>query len=691
MTSAAPYAVSVTETFLNDLLCLPAAVSRNVPKKVRAIQRDPISADQDAKKIGHKTYRTRLGDYRLVYAVGQKWVKLLCIGHRCKVYQDRKIKSLPVQIDGIDDEIFPDAEQPFLSIKPPKFFQESFPLSDQHCPLTISLSLLKSCRIPESYWAVLQEVKQEDDLLCAPVPDELLNRILDVLFPKALNEIMEQPERVLGDPDALDRFFKGGISSFLLKLDPEQERLLDLELDEPILVRGGPGTGKSVMAVYHIKRLVDQGFTSILLATHSSSFCAYAEQLLEKLLGKSPSTYNIEITTVKSLIHKHYLKFNERPVHPTFQNALTLLKQAFEAAEGSPPQGVKWTDWSMRASRLKRLDKEYLLEEITEVIEPSCLTAVEYTTLDRKGRGTAIRLKDREFLWHVMQEWHTQLGRNNYVSQGQMSLKALELTSRESSKIFQYLVLDEAQDISPVDFRLLLNLVKSSSHVYMTADEAQAIFRRGFSWSRIYQILGTKKILNLNCNYRNTEQISSACGTVLDNINDNPSKQQGEKPEFAIAADIEEEAQIIKAFLLEAAQKHRISLCGAAVLCASPQLAVHYAEQLQAVGLNAQQVKAGEISLDAPYIKVLTLTDAKGLEFPIVAVAGLQEGKFPYGLEMVPEEERDIVLSQQRRLLYVGCSRAMKALLVTALEENPSRFVDLLREPLWQERFRSPV
>jgi mRNA-degrading endonuclease RelE of RelBE toxin-antitoxin system len=685
MTRAASYTILVTETFLNDLLRLPLAVSKHVPKKVRVIERDPISAEQDAKKIAHKVYRVRLGEYRLIYAVGQKWVKLLCIDHRSKVYRDRGIENWAVQAGEIADETFPDSKRPHFQPEQPEPVQQPSPSSEGLCSIKIDQALLQACRIPESYWPILQAVRQEDDLLYVPVPEEFLNRVLNALFPKALDELIEQPEFELSDPDDLSRFFAGEISGFLLKLDPEQERLLDLELGEPILVRGGPGTGKSVMAVYQIKRLIDQGFTSILLATHSSSFCAYAEQLLSKLLDEPFSTYNIKITTVQSLIHECYFKFNESPEHPSQEEALILLEQAFQKAEDHPPPTIKRFDWAARADRLRRLDKQYLLEEIREVIEPSCLDAMEYIGLDRRGRGTAIRLRDREFLWNVMQAWHTLLERKGYVSQGQMSVKALKLAAQASNR-FQYLVIDEAQDISPIDFRFLLNLVESPSHVYVTADEAQAIFRRGFSWSRIYQILGAKKILNLNCNYRNTEQISAACGAVLDNINDNPSTHQGERPEFAVVADIDEEVKAIRMFFIEAAKKYRIPLCGAAVLCASSSLALAYAERLQATGLRAQHVRAGEINLDAPYIKVLTLADAKGLEFPIVAVAGLQEGRFPYGLQMVPEAEKEIVLSQQRRMLYVGCSRAMKALLITALEENPSRFVDLLREPLWCRR-----
>jgi DNA helicase-2/ATP-dependent DNA helicase PcrA len=58
---------------------------------------------------------------------------------------------------------------------------------------------------------------------------------------------------------------------------------------------------------------------------------------------------------------------------------------------------------------------------------------------------------------------------------------------------------------------------------------------------------------------------------------------------------------------------------------------------------------------DASYVTLMTLHGAKGLEFPIVFLTGLEEGVFPHNRALIDEVE----LEEERRLAYVGMTRAM--------------------------------
>jgi DNA helicase-2/ATP-dependent DNA helicase PcrA len=97
----------------------------------------------------------------------------------------------------------------------------------------------------------------------------------------------------------------------------------------------------------------------------------------------------------------------------------------------------------------------------------------------------------------------------------------------------------------------------------------------------------------------------------------------------------------------------------------------------------------------------MTLHSAKGLEFPLVFLAGLEEGLFPHSRTLMNPEE----LEEERRLCYVGMTRAMSTLILTRahyrrrygndapeqsvpsrfLEEVPSQLVENLggRAPAW--------
>ena len=58
-------------------------------------------------------------------------------------------------------------------------------------------------------------------------------------------------------------------------------------------------------------------------------------------------------------------------------------------------------------------------------------------------------------------------------------------------------------------------------------------------------------------------------------------------------------------------------------------------------------------------IQMMTLHTAKGLEFPVVFLCGLEDGLFPHQRSLNDEEG----LEEERRLCYVGTTRAMKQLL----------------------------
>ena len=79
---------------------------------------------------------------------------------------------------------------------------------------------------------------------------------------------------------------------------------------------------------------------------------------------------------------------------------------------------------------------------------------------------------------------------------------------------------------------------------------------------------------------------------------------------------------------------------------------------------------------------MMTLHSAKGLEFPVVVLAGLEEGLFPHSRSSEDEEE----LEEERRLCYVGMTRARSRLVITGAarrrifgeyqSSQPSRFID---------------
>jgi DNA helicase-2/ATP-dependent DNA helicase PcrA len=88
---------------------------------------------------------------------------------------------------------------------------------------------------------------------------------------------------------------------------------------------------------------------------------------------------------------------------------------------------------------------------------------------------------------------------------------------------------------------------------------------------------------------------------------------------------------------------------------------------------------------------MMTLHSAKGLEFPVVFITGLEEGLFPHQMS----SDDPVRLAEERRLCYVGLTRAMRELYLTHAESRrlygnetlnpPSRFLREIPAELVEE------
>lgn len=84
-------------------------------------------------------------------------------------------------------------------------------------------------------------------------------------------------------------------------------------------------------------------------------------------------------------------------------------------------------------------------------------------------------------------------------------------------------------------------------------------------------------------------------------------------------------------------------------------------ELLEQISLVADP---GDTEEDADQVTLMTLHSAKGLEFPVVFMAGMEDGLFPSEMS-IQSDDKDAV-EEERRLCYVGITRAREELFMTA-------------------------
>jgi DNA helicase-2/ATP-dependent DNA helicase PcrA len=115
---------------------------------------------------------------------------------------------------------------------------------------------------------------------------------------------------------------------------------------------------------------------------------------------------------------------------------------------------------------------------------------------------------------------------------------------------------------------------------------------------------------------------------------------------------------------------------------------------LNSIALVTQGEQAEDRAGDDRFVTLMSLHSAKGLEFPVVFLVGMEEGVFPHSRTLYDDEE----LQEERRLCYVGLTRAMEKLYLTLAQQRmlfgrrssnmPSRFLGEIPPSCLLERGR---
>jgi len=247
--------------FFKALLALPPKETHQVLEKIELLAQDPTpdaKAKKQLKYMNGKLHRIRSGDYRIFYTFEYPYISILALHRR---NDDTYDEDLDVEFLGGLDLQFEDrsgakAAQPdwekWLAPKEPE---------KRRLPEPISKELLVSLHIPPECHARLLPIQTEEDLLdCPGIPEEYLLAIDQYMFERPLVQVLQQPDYLLNDVNDLLRYKEGELLGFLLKLSPEQEKYVTWGINGtgPTLLKGGPGTGKSTIALYRVRALVQE-------------------------------------------------------------------------------------------------------------------------------------------------------------------------------------------------------------------------------------------------------------------------------------------------------------------------------------------------------------------------------------------------------------------------------------------------
>ncbi len=691
--------------FLSNVLKLPAREVHQVMEKITMLTYDPRPDGKVKKQLIHmpgRPYRIRSGKYRIFYTFNQELVSIYKIDERSDdTYSDSMAPDAPLSSSALANLDVPANDQPTRVSTQPDWERTFSESKCRKLPEPITMEILHQLSVPVSYHTRLLRVQDEDELLgCPGVAEEFLLQIYDYMFERPLIQVMQEPDLVLNDVDDLLRFKDGELLNFLLRLSPEQEKyaLWSLNVKGPTLVKGCPGTGKSTVALYRIRSLLTQllqtGQTPrILFTTYTNALVKSSRQLLQQLLGDDVSYVQVE--TADSIAHTILQERGQAQafeiISPEELHKLTSTAIAEAQFTGNhlQQQAQKHT--------LRRMSLDYLEQELTSVIAARQLTTLAaYQQTPRTGRKMSLNATQRTAVWQTYERWRQLLQEQGKETWQQRRVRASVMaTSTSLASSFDAVIIDEAQDLDPSALRMLVTLCKAPNRLFITADANQSIYGGTFAWSDVHTHLKFQGRTNvLRANYRSTFEIGEATRSYL--MKGALETEEGERryvnngplPDARIVRNSQHEVQLLISYFKKASRSLRHTLSSCAVLCPSENAGRLLETALRQQGMDATFMTGRDLNLTLPGIKIMTLKSSKGLEFPIVALAGFTPS-YPNIPNGAIAEELDEFLARERRTMFVGMTRAMHALLVVIPHGMNTSLLRGFETELWN--FSRPI
>jgi hypothetical protein len=489
----------------------------------------------------------------------------------------------------------------------------------------------------------------------------------------------EELQLILAHPFAAWRMF----------LHPSQRKIAyRTSYSGPAQVTGGPGTGKTVTLLHRAAFLAARAVASPAGGRGSNGRAVRRAPEADEVLV---TTFNGTLADALGTQLDLLIKDDRARCRIEVLNVDRLAYRIVKAARGAPviaDERVLRAHWS-EAAAAAGLDftPAFLKNEWEQVILAQDLRSEKaYLTCLRMGRGRPLTKVQRSQVWQAAQQVTARLAVAHQSTHLQLANEATHLLRETRAPRYRHILVDEAQDLHPSQWRLLRAAVATGpDDLFIVADPHQRIYDNRVSLSSMrISVRGRSQRLSLS--YRTTQEVLTWAVSLLgtdpvtgldgevDSLLGYRSPMHGPAPRLRMTATRSEEfallAQQLRAWLALGIEPQAIG-----VTARSASLVREAREMLKTNGIttvplsgrsNAQAVRAG------------TMHAMKGLEFQAVAVIGVEQGLVPEPATITPEGEDPAAhaqdLQRERCVLFVACTRARDHLYVSG-SGKPSAFL----------------
>jgi len=467
--------------------------------------------------------------------------------------------------------------------------------------------------------------------------------------------------------DILDKPF----AAWRVFLHPSQQKVAyRASYSGPAQVTGGPGTGKTVVALHRVRHLLRhlRDGDRILLTTYTNALVAALRSGLADLVEDEALRDRVDIMTVDAFAGR-VVSTSRRPLRG-------------DEEQGRWEQAAHATGFTGTA--------QFLAQEYKHVILAQNLrTCEEYEAAERRGRGSALPVRVRPLVWRTVEEFTGRLAADGLRTYLGTCAEAADLLDGSGPR-YRHIVVDEAQDLHPAQWRLLRAAAPGRpDDLFIAGDPHQRIYDTKVSLKTI-GIKVTGRSTKMRKNYRSTHEILSWSTALLhgrpfEELADDSrhetllgyrSALHGRGPETYAAqsqsAELDALVTRVRSWLDSGIPSAEIG-----VSARFNKTCEQAAEALTAAGVPAVRLR-GDAEVAADAVSIGTMHAFKGLEYRCVAVIGVHDGALPFPKAVTPSDvdrlQHEADLLAERCLLFVACTRARDGLYVS-WSGRPSRFL----------------
>lgn len=539
----------------------------------------------------------------------------------------------------------------------------------------------------------LEDVRRVDEDTVLELSDHLPSEAAEALLELAtggtphvaqparpVDDPFEHPDaqrrfRVMNDVGELERALEFPWEKWTIFLHPEQRQLVEKEYGGPARVSGSAGTGKTVVALHRASYLTRSNPDArVLLTTFSDALANSLHTKLRRLVSNEPRLgERLEVHSMDAIGRRLY-ESNFGKIEFDSKEIVRRLLEEFASDVGG-----------------HRFSLHFLLTEWEQVVDAWQLgTWDAYREVKRLGRKTRLPEGQRRVLWTIFDLVRSGLKTRNLITRADMFSRLASHLANSKHPPFDFVVVDEAQDINVAQLRFLSTLGGDRPNsLFFAGDLGQRIFQQPFSWKALgVDIRGRSHALRVN--YRTSHQIRAQADRLLgpevsdvDGITEERagtvSVFNGPMPMIRALDSIEQEREAVSTWLSdrsgEGVVPHEIG-----VFVRSPVEMARAGAAVEDAGLRFK-VLDENVETISGHVSISTMHLAKGLEFRAVVVMACDDEVIPLQerIETVADDADLVeVYDTERHLLYVACTRARDHLLVTS-GESPSEFLDDLR------------